>query len=52
MEAITGKQITVSGNRFIVEYARSGSGRFSSSSSLEVELQGNQITIRFIESAA
>jgi hypothetical protein len=57
MVTITGKQIMVNGNRFIgnrfiVEYRSSGSGRFSSSSSLEVELQGNQITIRFLESAA
>jgi hypothetical protein len=52
MVTITGKQITVSGNRFIVEYRSSGSGRFSSSSSLAVELQGNQITISFLESAA
>jgi hypothetical protein len=52
MVTITGKQITISGNRFIVEYSSSGSGRFRSSSSLDVDLQGNQITIRFLESGA
>jgi len=49
---MTGQQITVSGNRFEAVYRSGGSGRMTYSSSIIVELQGNQITISFRESGA
>ena len=52
METIAGNSITVSGNKFSVMYRSSGSGRMSSQSYMDVELEGTQIKITLRESAA